>query len=101
MIGGAAATGGGLVFTGDQHGNLYGIDVRTGKTVWKANLGLAFGSAPIVYSIDGTESPGGRNRRRRHDRGVGSRTDRGQAGRAQAGRNPDRVNVIHSLGSEV
>jgi alcohol dehydrogenase (cytochrome c) len=55
MIGGAVATGGDLVFTGDQHGNLYGIDVRTGKTVWKANLGLAFGSAPIVYSIDGTE----------------------------------------------
>ena len=55
MIGGAVATGGGLVFTGDQHGNLYGIDVRTGKTVWKANLGLAFGTAPIVYSIDGTE----------------------------------------------
>lgn len=55
MIGGAAATAGGLVFTGDQHGNFYGIDARTGKTLWKVNLKLAFGSAPIVYTIGKTE----------------------------------------------
>lgn len=55
MIGGAAATAGGLVFTGDQHGNFYGMDAKTGKTLWKANLKLAFGSAPIVYTIGNTE----------------------------------------------
>ena len=55
MVGGAAATAGNLVFTGDQHGNFYAMNAGTGKTLWKANLGLAFGSAPIVYTIRGTE----------------------------------------------
>jgi glucose dehydrogenase len=55
MIGGATATASGLVFTGDQHGNLYAVDAATGKTIWTGNVGLAFGSAPIVYSIGQTE----------------------------------------------
>lgn len=55
MIGGATATGSNLVLTGDQHGNLYAIDARNGKTIWQGNLGLAFGSAPIVYSVNGQE----------------------------------------------
>jgi alcohol dehydrogenase (cytochrome c) len=55
MIGGAVATGSSLVFTGDQHGILYAFDAQTGKTVWEGKLGLAFGSAPIVYTINGVE----------------------------------------------
>lgn len=55
MIGGATATGSNLLFTGDQHGNLYAINAKTGQTVWQANLGLAFGSAPIVYTVNHTE----------------------------------------------
>ena len=55
MIGGAVATGSNLVFTGDQSGILYAMDARTGKTVWQGKLGLAFGSAPIVYTIKGVE----------------------------------------------
>jgi glucose dehydrogenase len=55
MIGGASTTASNLVFTGDQHGTLYAIDARTGKTLWSANLGLAFGSAPIVFSVGHTE----------------------------------------------
>ena len=55
MIGGAVATGSNLVFTGDQQGILYAMDARTGKTVWQGKLGLAFGSAPIVYTINGVE----------------------------------------------
>jgi PQQ-dependent dehydrogenase (methanol/ethanol family) len=55
MVGGATATASNLVFTGDQHGNLYAIDAHTGDTLWHANLGLAFGSAPIIYTIDHTE----------------------------------------------
>jgi PQQ-dependent dehydrogenase (methanol/ethanol family) len=55
MVGGAAATAGNLVFTGDQHGNFYALDAATGKTLWKTNVGLAFGSAPIVYTDHGTE----------------------------------------------
>jgi PQQ-dependent dehydrogenase (methanol/ethanol family) len=55
MVGGATASAGGLVFTGDQKGVLYGIDAQTGKTLYEGNLGLGFGSAPVIYSIDGTE----------------------------------------------
>ena len=55
MIGGAVATGSNLVFTGDQHGVLYAMNARTGRTVWEGHLGLAFGSAPIVYTVNGVE----------------------------------------------
>ena len=55
MIGGAVATGANLVFTGDQHGVLYAMDAETGHTVWEGKLGLAFGSAPIVYTLGGVE----------------------------------------------
>ena len=55
MIGGASTTASNLAFTGDQHGNLFAVNASTGKTLWSANLGLAFGSAPIIYTIDGTE----------------------------------------------
>lgn len=55
MIGGATATAGGIVFTGDQNGTLYAYDAKTGKTLWTGNLGLAFGSAPVIYTIGGQE----------------------------------------------
>jgi alcohol dehydrogenase (cytochrome c) len=55
MTGGSTTTAGGLVLTGDQHGNFYAFDAETGKILWEHNLGLAFGSAPIVYQINGRE----------------------------------------------
>lgn len=55
MIGGATATAGGLVLAGDAHGTLYAFDARTGAEVWHAYIGLAFGAAPIVYAVGGTE----------------------------------------------
>ena len=55
MIGGATATAGGLVFAGDAHGILYAFDAENGKVLWRADLGLAFGSAPIAYSVGGAE----------------------------------------------
>jgi PQQ-dependent dehydrogenase (methanol/ethanol family) len=55
MDGGATATAGGLVFTGDQRGILYAFDAESGKNLWQGNLKLAFGTAPVVYSIDGTQ----------------------------------------------
>jgi PQQ-dependent dehydrogenase (methanol/ethanol family) len=55
MIGGATVTASNLVFTGDQHGMLYAFDARSGKILWRSNLGLAFGSAPIVYANGGKE----------------------------------------------
>ncbi|HUY98447.1 MAG TPA: PQQ-binding-like beta-propeller repeat protein [Verrucomicrobiae bacterium] len=55
MIGGATTTASNLVMTGDQHGTFYIMNAKTGHTLWTADLGLAFGSAPIVYSIGRTE----------------------------------------------
>jgi glucose dehydrogenase len=55
MIGGEVATASNLVFTADQHGTLYAIDAHDGKILWHANAGLASGSAPIAYAVDGTE----------------------------------------------
>jgi alcohol dehydrogenase (cytochrome c) len=55
MLGGATATAGNIVFTGDQHGILYAFNAKTGKTLWTGDLGLAFGSAPVIYTIAGQE----------------------------------------------
>lgn len=55
MIGGASVTSSGLVFTGDQHGHLYSFDAASGRLLWTGHLGLGFGSAPVIYAIDGTE----------------------------------------------
>jgi alcohol dehydrogenase (cytochrome c)/methanol dehydrogenase (cytochrome c) subunit 1 len=55
MTGGSTTTAGGLVFTGDQHGNFYAFSAATGRLLWKKNVGLAFGSAPIVYELGGRE----------------------------------------------
>jgi alcohol dehydrogenase (cytochrome c) len=55
MDGGATATAGGLVFTGDQAGILYAFDAKNGDDLWQGNMKLAFGTAPVVYSIDGTQ----------------------------------------------
>jgi glucose dehydrogenase len=55
MIGGAVATAGNLVFAGGSDGVLYAFDARNGHICWQRNLRAAFGSAPIVYKIDGRE----------------------------------------------
>lgn len=54
-VGGALATAGGLVFAGDDDGVLYAFDARSGRVLWRRDLGLRFGSAPIAYEIGGAE----------------------------------------------
>ena len=53
--GGPLVTGSGLVFAGDDDGNLYAFAASTGRVLWRAEVGLRFGSAPIAYEIDGKE----------------------------------------------
>ena len=55
MGAGATVTASDLVFTIDQHGVIYAFNARTGKTVWKANLGLAGAAAPVIYTIKGKQ----------------------------------------------
>lgn len=53
--GGALVTASGLVFAGDDDGNLYAFAARTGRVLWREHLGLRFGSAPIAYEVGGKE----------------------------------------------
>lgn len=55
MIGGALATAGNLAFSGSDDGHFYAFDVDTGKMLFRPNLGLRFGAAPIAYAVNGTE----------------------------------------------
>lgn len=55
MAGGATATDGNLVFAGDQSGILYAFDADNGQVKWQGDLKLPIGTAPVVYSVDGTE----------------------------------------------
>ena len=55
MVGGAMTTKGGLVFSGSDDGHFYAFDAKTGKILWSPNLGLAFGAAPMTYSVKGVQ----------------------------------------------
>jgi alcohol dehydrogenase (cytochrome c) len=55
MHGGATASAGGIVFTGDQRGILYAFDAESGDVLWQGDLKLAFAAAPVIYTIDGQE----------------------------------------------
>ncbi len=55
MIGGASVTASHLVLSSGQDGTFYAFDDRTGKVVWTADVGLATGSAPVLYEVKGTE----------------------------------------------
>ena len=49
------ATGGGLIFTGDQHGQLYAFDADDGKELWKFNAGSGARGGPVSYSVNGKQ----------------------------------------------
>lgn len=55
LVAGTMATAGNLVFAGDDGGHFYGFDARSGKILWRADLALALGGAPIAYAVKGTE----------------------------------------------
>ncbi len=55
MVGGAMTTKGGLVFSGSDDGHFYAFNAKTGKILWSPNLGLAFGAAPMTYSVKGVQ----------------------------------------------
>ena len=53
--GGTLTTGGDLVFWGDLHGFFRALDAKTGKELWKMNLGSGIGAGPITYSVNGKQ----------------------------------------------
>jgi alcohol dehydrogenase (cytochrome c) len=55
MIGGALATAGNLVFTGEGNGHFNAYDARTGKTLWSFTAGAGCNAPPVSYSLDGKQ----------------------------------------------
>lgn len=50
---GLLVTGGGLLFSGGDDGNLIGLDAKNGDVVWKYRLGAPLQMAPVTYLHDG------------------------------------------------
>jgi PQQ-dependent dehydrogenase (methanol/ethanol family) len=55
MIGGALATAGGLVFTGEGNGLFKAYDARSGKVLWQFQAGAGCNAPPVTYSVDGKQ----------------------------------------------
>ena len=49
------ATGGGLIFGGDDNGRFRALDDRTGKILWETNLGSPVSGFPISFAVGGKQ----------------------------------------------
>lgn len=52
---GVLSTAGGLVFVGDNEGNLLAFDAATGKNLWHFQMGSPVFAAPMSYSLEGKQ----------------------------------------------
>ena len=53
---GILTTASGLLFSGDADGNLLALDSRSGKLLWRYQMGATLhGTSPITYTIDGRQ----------------------------------------------
>ncbi len=52
---GTVSTAGGVVFVGDDDGQLVGIDAKNGKHLWHFNVGEGMLASPISYSVNGKQ----------------------------------------------
>ncbi len=43
------------MFQGDLHGDFRALDAKTGKELWKKNLGSGIGAGPITYKVNGKQ----------------------------------------------
>ena len=55
MWGGTVSTAGGLIFSGDDDGNLIALDAETGEDLWHFNTGHVLYASPITYEVDGRQ----------------------------------------------
>ncbi len=52
---GTVSTAAGVVFSGDDDGQLLALDAKTGKLLWHFNMSENLGASPITYSVDGKQ----------------------------------------------
>ena len=52
---GTVSTAGGVVFFGDDDGQLVAVDARTGKHLWHFQMGEGLTASPITYAVDGKQ----------------------------------------------
>ena len=55
MIGGALATGGGVVFTGTADKEFLAFDARSGRRLWRHMANGGVNAPPISYAVDGKQ----------------------------------------------
>lgn len=55
LIGGALATAGNLVFTGEGNGWFDAFNAKTGQRIWRYQLGAGVNAPPITYEVNGTQ----------------------------------------------
>ena len=52
---GTVSTAGGVVFFGDDQGQLVGVNSRTGEHLWHFGMGEGLTASPITYAVDGKQ----------------------------------------------
>ena len=52
---GILTTASDLLFTGGREGYFHALDARTGKLLWKVNVGAQLVNGPITYQVDGKQ----------------------------------------------
>ncbi|HTU54347.1 MAG TPA: PQQ-binding-like beta-propeller repeat protein [Acetobacteraceae bacterium] len=55
MMGGALATAGNLVFSGEGNGWFDAFDATSGKLLWRFSLGAGVNAPPVAYQVNGRE----------------------------------------------
>lgn len=55
MVGGALATAGGVVFTGEGNGRFDAFDARAGTLLWHYQASAGVNAPPITYSVSGRQ----------------------------------------------
>ena len=52
---GTASTAGGVVFAGDDDGNLVAYDAKTGKDLWHFQTGHTLYASPMTFEVEGKQ----------------------------------------------
>ena len=55
FLGGAMTTAGGLVFYGNQKGELKAVDAKSGAVLWQFNVGTGILQSPVTYTVGGKQ----------------------------------------------